>query len=77
MNQLTKNLACEWAKDNIRTNSVAPGYIFTSLMEGVRILLLFVVVAIHVYNVVYIGNSKWSPSYTKLFIFKHSKNLNM
>ncbi|KAM0862400.1 hypothetical protein ACQ4PT_045287 [Festuca glaucescens] len=34
MNQLTKNLACEWAKDNIRTNSVAPGYIFTSLIEG-------------------------------------------
>lgn len=35
MNQLTKNLACEWAKDNIRTNSVAPGYILTSLTEGV------------------------------------------
>lgn len=24
INQLTKNLACEWAKDNIRTNTVAP-----------------------------------------------------
>ncbi|KAJ8631784.1 hypothetical protein MRB53_025107 [Persea americana] len=24
LSQLTKNLACEWAKDNIRTNSVAP-----------------------------------------------------
>ncbi|KAL6978024.1 tropinone reductase I, partial [Sarracenia purpurea var. burkii] len=24
MNQLTKNLACEWAKDNIRCNCVAP-----------------------------------------------------
>ncbi|XP_058097922.1 tropinone reductase homolog At5g06060-like isoform X2 [Magnolia sinica] len=24
LNQLTKNLACEWAKDNIRTNCVAP-----------------------------------------------------
>ncbi|XP_047090114.1 tropinone reductase homolog At5g06060-like isoform X3 [Lolium rigidum] len=34
MNQLTKNLACEWAKDNIRINSVAPGYIFTSLIKG-------------------------------------------
>ncbi|KAL6648382.1 hypothetical protein ACP70R_012606 [Stipagrostis hirtigluma subsp. patula] len=33
MNQLTKNLACEWAKDNIRTNSVAPWYIKTSLVE--------------------------------------------
>lgn len=35
--QLTKNLACEWAKDNIRTNSVAPWYIKTSLVEHVRI----------------------------------------
>ncbi|TVU47615.1 hypothetical protein EJB05_07221 [Eragrostis curvula] len=33
MNQLAKNLACEWAKDNIRTNSVAPWYTKTSLVE--------------------------------------------
>ncbi|KAL7162968.1 hypothetical protein ACSBR2_039133 [Camellia fascicularis] len=33
MNQLTKNLACEWAKDNIRCNCVAPWYIRTSLVE--------------------------------------------
>ncbi|OVA15578.1 Short-chain dehydrogenase/reductase SDR [Macleaya cordata] len=33
INQLTKNLACEWAKDNIRSNSVAPWYIRTSLVE--------------------------------------------
>ncbi|KAI4993870.1 hypothetical protein ZWY2020_008183 [Hordeum vulgare] len=33
MNQLAKNLACEWAKDNIRINSVAPWYIKTSLVE--------------------------------------------
>ncbi|KAG8074404.1 hypothetical protein GUJ93_ZPchr0006g45376 [Zizania palustris] len=33
MNQLAKNLACEWARDNIRTNSVAPWYIKTSLVE--------------------------------------------
>ncbi|KAJ8432260.1 hypothetical protein Cgig2_013913 [Carnegiea gigantea] len=31
MNQLAKNLACEWAKDNIRVNSVAPGFIKTPL----------------------------------------------
>ncbi|KAI5321896.1 hypothetical protein L3X38_030968 [Prunus dulcis] len=31
MNQLAKNLACEWAKDNIRTNSVAPWFIKTLL----------------------------------------------
>eukprot|EP00178_Gracilaria_changii_P018715 TRINITY_DN53714_c0_g1_i1.p1 TRINITY_DN53714_c0_g1~~TRINITY_DN53714_c0_g1_i1.p1 ORF type:complete len:159 (-),score=11.01 TRINITY_DN53714_c0_g1_i1:27-470(-) len=35
INQLTKNFACEWAKDNIRTNSVAPWYIRTSLVEHV------------------------------------------
>ncbi|KAJ0695182.1 putative oxidoreductase [Helianthus annuus] len=33
INQLAKNLACEWAKDNIRVNSVAPWYIKTSLVE--------------------------------------------
>ena len=35
MNQLTKNLACEWAKDNIRTNGVAPWYIKTPLAQPV------------------------------------------
>ncbi|XP_027167241.1 tropinone reductase homolog At5g06060-like [Coffea eugenioides] len=35
MNQLTKNLACEWAKDNIRVNAVAPWYIRTPLVEEV------------------------------------------
>lgn len=35
INQLTKNLACEWAKDNIRTNSVAPWLIKTPLVEDV------------------------------------------
>ncbi|KAM0039158.1 putative oxidoreductase [Helianthus debilis subsp. tardiflorus] len=33
INQLAKNLACEWGKDNIRVNSVAPWYIKTSLVE--------------------------------------------
>ncbi|XP_044461683.1 tropinone reductase homolog At5g06060-like [Mangifera indica] len=33
LNQLTKNLACEWAKDKIRTNCVAPWYTKTSLVE--------------------------------------------
>jgi len=37
MNQLTKNLACEWAKDNIRANTVAPWYTRTSLVEPVRL----------------------------------------
>ncbi|KAI9194973.1 hypothetical protein LWI28_010520 [Acer negundo] len=35
MNQLVKNLACEWARDNIRTNSVAPWFIRTPLTEPV------------------------------------------
>lgn len=33
MNQLTKNLACEWAKDNIRSNTIAPWVIRTSILE--------------------------------------------
>ncbi|KAJ4883392.1 Tropinone reductase-like protein [Raphanus sativus] len=33
LNQLTRSLACEWAGDNIRANSVAPWYIKTSLVE--------------------------------------------
>ncbi|OMO79069.1 Short-chain dehydrogenase/reductase SDR [Corchorus olitorius] len=33
MNQLAKYLACEWAKDNIRVNSVAPWFIRTPLAE--------------------------------------------
>ncbi|XP_054798497.1 tropinone reductase homolog At5g06060-like [Prosopis cineraria] len=33
MNQLTKDLACEWAKDNIRTNCVAPGLTKTPLAD--------------------------------------------
>jgi NAD(P)-dependent dehydrogenase (short-subunit alcohol dehydrogenase family) len=37
MNQLAKNLACEWGEDSIRTNSVAPWYTKTSLVETVRV----------------------------------------
>ncbi|XWS71647.1 hypothetical protein CRYUN_Cryun03dG0156200 [Craigia yunnanensis] len=33
INQLTKDLACEWAKDNIRSNCVAPWFIRTPLVE--------------------------------------------
>lgn len=39
MNQLAKNLACEWARDNIRTNSVAPWFIRTPLAEPVGTIL--------------------------------------
>ena len=35
MNQLTKSLACEWAKDNIRVNAVAPWYTNTPLAKQV------------------------------------------
>ncbi|XP_058097868.1 tropinone reductase homolog At5g06060-like [Magnolia sinica] len=35
LNQLTKNLACEWAKDNIRTNSVAPWITKTPLVADI------------------------------------------
>ncbi|KAG9448750.1 hypothetical protein H6P81_008715 [Aristolochia fimbriata] len=35
INQLTKNLACEWAKDNIRTNCVAPYYTKTPMVAHI------------------------------------------
>ncbi len=35
INQLTKNLAAEWAEDNIRVNSAAPWYINTPLAQTV------------------------------------------
>ncbi|KAJ0979547.1 hypothetical protein J5N97_015021 [Dioscorea zingiberensis] len=37
INQLTKHLACEWAKDNIRVNSVAPSVIKTPLIHNIGV----------------------------------------
>ncbi|HEX7928764.1 MAG TPA: 3-oxoacyl-ACP reductase family protein [bacterium] len=34
MHQMTKVMAIEWAKDNIRVNCVAPGYIGSDITEG-------------------------------------------
>jgi 2-deoxy-D-gluconate 3-dehydrogenase len=34
--QLTKSLACAWAKDNIQVNAVLPGFINTELTKGAR-----------------------------------------
>jgi len=36
MVQLTKSLACAWAKDNIQVNSVLPGWIDTELTRAAR-----------------------------------------
>ena len=32
--QLTRNLACEWAQDKIRVNSISPGYIHTAMLNS-------------------------------------------
>ncbi|KAI3821789.1 hypothetical protein L1987_09361 [Smallanthus sonchifolius] len=37
INQLTKNLACEWAKDNIRTNAVAPWGVRTTIQSTEKV----------------------------------------
>ncbi|KAL2336562.1 hypothetical protein Fmac_011008 [Flemingia macrophylla] len=37
MNQFTKNIAFEWAKDNIRANAVAPGPVKTPLVESLMV----------------------------------------
>ncbi|RDY11121.1 hypothetical protein CR513_04252 [Mucuna pruriens] len=34
LNQFTSNIALEWAKDNIRANTVAPGAVMTELLES-------------------------------------------
>jgi 2-deoxy-D-gluconate 3-dehydrogenase len=34
--QMTKSLACSWAKDNIQANAVLPGWIDTDLSRGAR-----------------------------------------
>jgi len=39
MNQFTKNVALEWAKDNIRANTVAPGYVKTELLDSVMVCI--------------------------------------
>ncbi|KAH7524409.1 tropinone reductase homolog isoform X1 [Ziziphus jujuba] len=36
MNQLTRNLACEWAKDKIRVNTVAPWIVITEIYDSAK-----------------------------------------
>jgi 2-deoxy-D-gluconate 3-dehydrogenase len=36
MVQMTKAMACAWAKDNIQVNTVLPGWIDTELTRGAR-----------------------------------------
>ncbi|CAN1127502.1 Tropinone reductase homolog At2g29310 [Linum perenne] len=36
MNQMTRTLGCEWAKDNIRVNAIAPGLIQAPMLQNVK-----------------------------------------
>lgn len=33
---MTRSLACEWAREGIRVNAVAPGYVATELVEALE-----------------------------------------
>ncbi|ESR38144.1 hypothetical protein CICLE_v10029420mg [Citrus x clementina] len=60
MNHLARILACEWAQDNIRTNSVTPWFVATPLTESVRTILFTLIL-----NVIYM----YAVSlYEKLFL---------
>ncbi|CAN1315302.1 Tropinone reductase homolog [Linum perenne] len=37
MNQMTRTLGCEWAKDNIRVNAIAPGLIQAPMLQNVKV----------------------------------------
>jgi len=39
LNQFTKNVALEWAKDNIRANTVAPGAVKTDLLDALMVCM--------------------------------------
>ena len=51
LNQLTRNLACEWAKDGIRSNAVSPNVIRTPLSQSVskRKTIRFKYIYIYIY----------------------------
>lgn len=73
MNQLTKNLACEWAKDNIHVNSVAPGVIKTSLVDKALVCIL-IRISILKTKIQFIGSNLYFCLY--IFTFFSSGNLN-
>nr|KYP40455.1 Tropinone reductase isogeny [Cajanus cajan] len=71
INQLTKNLACEWAKDNIRSNCVVPWATRTPLVQHVICFSLF----LFLLAVFFLGNLKkitcnLHKSYTTLITIK-------
>jgi NAD(P)-dependent dehydrogenase (short-subunit alcohol dehydrogenase family) len=46
INQLTRSLACDWARDNIMTNCVAPASTRTPLTENVSAFVLSIKILI-------------------------------
>ena len=70
MNQLAKHLACEWAGDNIRVNTVAPWIIRTPLTEHVKVSPMLI--SIKLGTLCYSIDCSRSPIFKNLLQFKFS-----
>lgn len=62
LNQLAASLACEWAKDGIRVNSVAPWVTLTELGKQVRMVVVGLLVLLHLYAVMVKWHHRHGPS---------------
>lgn len=69
MNQFTKNLALEWAKDNIRANTVAPGAVNTELLDSLMVCIVNNLIVKSLYIATLPGISKIDSHHSSLYMF--------